>query len=107
MAIRVENFFAGFSADAREEQRLSLFENSSPKIERIVSRSHSSPPGFWYDPSEDEWVMVLRGQATLEFADGEMIQLKEGDYLIIPSHVKHRVDQTDPETIWLAVHVKK
>jgi len=24
----------------------------------------------------------------------------------IPSYAKHRVQQTDPETIWLAVHVK-
>ena len=30
----------------------------------------------------------------------------EGDHLLIPRHVRHRVERTDPdrETIWLAVH---
>jgi cupin 2 domain-containing protein len=50
--------------------------------------------------------MVLRGAATLEFADGELIDMKEGDYLAIPRHVKHRVRRTSPETIWLALHMK-
>jgi len=46
------------------------------------------------------------GQATLEFADGKLVELKEGDYLAIPPHVKHRVQQTARETVWLAVHIK-
>jgi len=49
--------------------------------------------------------MVLRGHATLEFEGGEFVEMKEEDYLTIPSHVKHRVHETDPETIWLAVHI--
>jgi cupin 2 domain-containing protein len=48
---------------------------------------------------------LVRGQATLEFAGGELVELKEGDYLAIPPHVKHRVRQTASETIWLAVHM--
>lgn len=38
------------------------------EIERIVSRGHSSPPGFWYDQDFDEWVLVLRGAAQLRLA---------------------------------------
>ena len=54
----------------------------------------------------DEWVIVLRGSATLAFADGATVDLHEGDYLTIPAHRKHRVSRTssDPETVWLAVH---
>ena len=105
MAPRVENIFAGLPESIGQEQFLTLFENEAVRIERIVSRSHSSPTAFWYDQSECEWVMVLRGHATLEFAGGELIEMKEGDHLTIPSHVKHRVNQTGPDTVWLAVHV--
>ena len=90
----------------RAEQSLSLFENLFVKIERIVSESYSSPPGFWYDQDEDEWVMVVRGEATLEFEKQEFERMKEGDYVTIPRHVRHRVRQTDPETIWFSVRVR-
>ncbi|SRR5713226_6486369 len=106
MAVRVENIFADLPGSSGQEQSLALFENKAVRIERIVSHSHSSPTGFWYDPSESEWVMVLRGYATLEFEGGELVQMKEGDHLLIPSRVKHRVHQTAPDTIWLAVYVK-
>jgi cupin 2 domain-containing protein len=106
MNIRASNIFAGASADAGQEDFLTLFESDGVKIERIVSHAHSSPPGFWYDQAEKEWVILMRGQATLEFVDGDLVELNEGDYLGIPPHVKHRVKQTAPETVWLAVHMK-
>lgn len=106
MNIRVDNIYAGASADIGHETFLTLFESASLKIQRIVSHTHSSPAGFWYDQTEEEWVILLRGQATLEFADGKLAELKEGDYLAIPRHAKHRVQQTAPDTIWLAVHVR-
>lgn len=106
MAVRVENIFADLPEPSGQEQFLSLFENEGVRIERIVSQSHSSPIGFWYNQSETEWVIVLRGHATLEFEGGKLITLKEGDHLAIPSHAKHRIIQTGSDTIWLAVHVK-
>jgi cupin 2 domain-containing protein len=74
------------------------------RIEQIVSRGHSSPEGFWYDQSEDEWVMVLKGSAKLSFDNGS-IDLNPGDHINIRAHQKHRVDWTNPaeNTIWLAV----
>ena len=108
MTIRVETLFANLrELSASTEESLSLFENPSVKIERIVSRSYSSPSGFWYDQDEEEWVMVVRGEAVLEFEGGELVCMKEGDYVTIPRHVKHRVRQTSPETIWLAVHIRR
>jgi len=106
MPRRVENIFAGVPKTIGEEQFLTLFENQSVKIERTISQSHSSPAGFWYDQAEDEWVIVLRGHATLEFEGGSLVEMKEGDHVTIPSHVKYRVHQTGPETIWLAVHIE-
>jgi len=102
----VKNLFANIADAKSGEEFLTLFENANGKIKCIVSHTHSSPAGFWYDQEEDEWVTVLRGTATLEFADGEQVELKEGDYLTIPRHVQHRVAQTSAETIWLAVHLR-
>jgi len=51
-------------------------------------------------------VIVLRGVAALEFAGGEIVDMKEGDYLIIPRSVRHRVARTGENTLWLAVHLK-
>jgi cupin 2 domain-containing protein len=100
------NFFAKLSKGVDREDFLTLFENSSAKIERIVSHSHRSPPGFWYDQNWDEWVIVMRGSATLEFEGNDLLELKEGDYVTIAKRVKHRVARTSRETVWLAVHVK-
>lgn len=88
------------------EQVRELLSREDIRIERIVSRGHSSPPGFWYDQKEHEWVMVLEGRARLLFAGGEAaIQLGPGDHIDIPAHTKHRVVWTDPDqnTVWLAV----
>ena len=106
MAVCVESIFAGLPESSGQEHFLKLFDNEAVRIERIVSHSHSSPVGFWYDQPEDEWVIVLRGHATLEFEGGELIKMKAGDHLTLPSHVKHRISQTGSETIWLAVHIK-
>jgi len=106
MAISVQNIFAGLPDAGGEEEFLTLFAGDAVRIERIVSRSHRSPDGFWYDQDQDEWVALLRGYADLEFAGGETLAMKAGDSLLIPRHVRHRVRETAPETIWLAVHVK-
>jgi cupin 2 domain-containing protein len=76
------------------------------RIERIVSRGHASPPGFWYDQEEEEWVAVLKGRARLRFRDpDEEVEVEAGDFLRIPPHRPHRVEWTTPdeETVWLAV----
>jgi cupin 2 domain-containing protein len=106
MMITARNIFAGTTVPAGLEQCLTLFESGTVRVERIVSNAHSSPSSFWYDQPEDEWVMLLRGQATLEFAGGESMAMRAGDHVTIASRVRHRVSETDAETIWLAVHVK-
>jgi len=76
------------------------------RIERIVSQGQASPPGFWYDQPEAEWVLLLKGAARLLFADEkEEHMLAPGDWLHIAAHRRHRVVWTDPATptVWLAV----
>jgi cupin 2 domain-containing protein len=80
------------------------------RIERIVSRGHRSAPGFWYDQEEDEWVLVVKGQARLMFETGSRkVHLREGMYIHIPAHERHRVEWTteDGDTIWLAVFYRR
>ena len=88
-----------------------VFENlcssDTAKVERIVSRGHASPEGFWYDQPENEFVLLVKGSARVRIqGDEQDIDMTPGDYLIIPAHAKHRVERTDPDvdTIWLAVH---
>ena len=104
--METKNLFANLANAQSGEEFLTLFDNANVKIERIVSHANPSPAGFWYDQDEDEWVVVLRGSATLEFAGGEQVELKAGDYLTIGRHVRHRVARTSEETVWLAVHLK-
>jgi len=76
------------------------------RIERIVSLGQASPPGFWYDQEQAEWVLLLAGAARLRFADEpEARPLGPGDWLEIAAHRRHRVEWTDPTTptVWLAV----
>jgi cupin 2 domain-containing protein len=76
------------------------------RIERIVSHGQASPPGFWYDQPEGEWVLVLAGTARLRFEDeAEPRLLVPGDWLDVAPHRRHRVDWTDPAmpTVWLAI----
>jgi cupin 2 domain-containing protein len=100
------NIFDAAASAASTETFLTLFESDTARIERIVSHSHRSRPGFWYDQAEDEWVIVLRGAAALEFAGGEIVEMTEGDYVMIPRGLRHRVARTSETTVWLAVRVK-
>ena len=38
-------------------------------VERIISHGHATPEGEWYDQERDEWVVVLEGEARLQYAD--------------------------------------
>lgn len=90
-----------------DEQFLELLNKPALRIERIVSTGQSSPPDFWYDQPEGEWILLLQGEARLRFADeADSVHLKTGDFLNIAAHRLHRVDWTNPEqiTIWLAIH---
>ena len=84
-----------------------LAQGSQVKIERIISRGHQSPDGYWYDQETHEFVILLQGSAQLILSeDGHTINMSPGDHLLIPAHTKHRVNWTDAksDTVWLAVH---
>ena len=100
------NLFSPLPAAHAGEVVEVLFAGPGLRIERIVSSGQKSPPGFWYDQDETEWVLLLAGTAALVFADEtKPRRLVPGDCLVIAPHRRHRVAWTDPAqpTIWLAV----
>jgi cupin 2 domain-containing protein len=101
----MNNIFSDASSPLPDELVTTLFDAESVRIERIVSQSHASPDGFWFDQPRAEWVLVVQGAAQLRFED-RVLEMRAGDFVHIRPHEKHRVDWTSAEqpTIWLAVH---
>ena len=101
------NLFDPLPSELAEELIEKLAGNENVTIERIVSRGHSSPSGFWYDQERSEFVVLLSGRAGLRFErQAQTMSLRPGDYVNIPAHQRHRVEWTssDEDTVWLAVH---
>ncbi len=84
------------------ESFTTLLEHKNIKINRIVSSDNLEPIEYIQD--EDEWVVVLEGEATL-LIDGVEKKLTKGETLFIPAKTPHRVIETKKETLWLAVHI--
>ncbi len=81
-----------------------LFENGYTDIELIVSSDR--PETVLYNQPHDEAVLLMEGSATLEM-EGEVVELKRGDFFIIPANTPHRVLKTEKATRWLAIHIHK
>ncbi|MCA9136105.1 MAG: cupin domain-containing protein [Planctomycetales bacterium] len=100
------NLFADLPNVIAEEIVDVLVHSPSVRVERIISTGHTTPDGQWYDQDENEWVIVLKGQAELLFdGDDHPRTMNVGDHIMIPAHHKHRVTWTSPDepTVWLAV----
>jgi cupin 2 domain-containing protein len=104
-----ENLLENLPDATTEEAFRTLLTADGFRVERIVSQGQASPPGFWYDQDQSEWVVLLEGSAAIEFEGrAEPVQLRRGSCLNIPAHARHRVAQTAPneKTIWLAIHYR-
>jgi len=100
------NIFESIPEEFDDELFDLLIQHGDVKIERIVSKGHISPKTGWHDQDRNEWVIVLKGEATILLENGKEMNLKVGNHLNIPAHTKHKVTWTKPkmETVWLAVH---
>ncbi len=99
-----QNLFSNIPSSIPNEIFETIISTPSIKIERIISKGQKSAPDFWYDQEQSEWILVLQGEARLQFED-KTICLAPGDYINIAPHQKHRIDWTtsEEETIWLAI----
>ena len=102
----MNNIFENIPDQLEEELLDIIVTGDNVRVERIVSQGHSSPVSGWYDQLQNEWVILLQGEAVICYANGEEVRLKPGGYLNIPAHTRHKVKWTDPQikTVWLAVH---
>ncbi len=109
---QLPNLFQGIGERLLEEQIDLLAKGQYPiRIERIVSKGHASPKGFWYDQDDNEWVTLLSGAAIMKMKDpltGRLreIRMKPGDWLLLPSGTRHRIEWTTPEenSVWLTIY---
>ncbi len=103
------NLFANIPNELPEELFETLVQTEDVQIERIVSRGHTSPDEGWHNQDRNEFVLLLKGAARLEFEDGRLVSLGPGDWLEIPAHVKHKVIWTEEEvgTVWLGIHYRR
>lgn len=101
--MKIKNIFGNVPKGLGEEFFENIISTKNMKVERIISQGHTTPIGEWYDQDKNEFVLVLKGSAELLFEKGQVIKMGEGDYIIIPAHVKHRVEKTDEETVWLTI----
>jgi cupin 2 domain-containing protein len=62
-------------ADLTTEAFATGFQQGPVRIERIVSNGQASPDGFGYDQDEQEWGLLLEGEAAREFAGGARVRL--------------------------------
>ena len=103
----IANLFAQLPEDSGAEVFEALLERPGFRLERIVSMGQATPPGEWLQQEEHEWVLLLSGGAAIRF-EGETgaRELMPGDYLLIESFCRHRVEwtATNEATIWLALH---
>ena len=99
------NLMDGLPQAGAAEHVLTLSDRAGVRIERIVSLGQASPPGFWYQQTEDEWVCLLAGKAVLEYADGRRESLACWASRLIVAGERHRVASASADAVWLAVFV--
>ncbi len=95
------NLFDYETPTSGSEDLNELFSNKKVTINRIVSNQLEN--GSWYEQQEDEWLVLLEGEAILEM-ETECITLNKGATFFIPALQRHRVQKTSANTLWLTIH---
>ena len=91
-----------FTTPNNGEDFTTLLSHKNIKINRIVSSDIQEDKD--YIQKEDEWLVLIEGEATLQIANEEQI-LTKGDTLFIPANTPHKVLKTNHGTVWLTVHI--
>ena len=96
------NLYAYTKPKTGSEEITELLANKKVVINRIVSNEVED--SGWYEQEEDEWFVLLEGEALLEI-DDEVLTLKRGDTMFIPAFTLHRVKKTSATALWITVHI--
>lgn len=98
-----QNLFDTAALPKDAEQIALLLQQGGVRLEWLVSFGHPTPEGSWYEQPETEWVALLKGQALLRYADGRALEMRAGDTLLIPAHLRHRVERVSEDAVWIAL----
>lgn len=101
-ALSKANLYDDSAAPASGERFEPLLHCRNVVVERIISSARALPAEFVQ--VQDEWVLLVRGTATLE-VNGEAVRLDAGDHVFLPAGTPHTVRQVSEGALWLAVHV--
>jgi quercetin dioxygenase-like cupin family protein len=103
----IANLFAKLPSAKRAEAVTELLARPGVRVERIVSAGQVTAEDAPMIQAEEEWVVVLAGEAALRIEDSDEVVLRAGDHVTIAANQPHWVTRTsnDPPTVWLAVHV--
>ena len=93
----------GEAAPKLGERFVPLAELGGVRVEQILSGTLAEQPSF--EQGHDEWVLLVEGAARLR-VDGEELELRPGDWLLLPAGCPHTVLETEPGTSWLALHAR-
>ncbi len=101
-----KNIFEKPEVGGEQEVFEDLVKTDDFLVERIYTAKAFKQPGKWYYQEKDEWVLLLQGNAVLEFEEEKNVRLDKGDYIFIQAHKKHRIRQSSEKSncIWLAIH---
>lgn len=97
-----DNLFTDMTPPLQGERCDTILRHRNLVIERIVSSAAIAPHA--YVQAQDEWVLLVQGEADLQVA-GEAMALKAGDHLFLPAGVPHAVVHASAGALWLAVHL--
>ena len=103
----MDNLLTDLPPACRDEVYEDLLRGGEFRVERIISTGQTTPANEWFDQAANEWVVLMCGAARLRLENPERIlEMRQGDYVNIPAHQRHRVEWTDPDgpTVWLAIH---
>jgi cupin 2 domain-containing protein len=99
---QLSNIFQKLPDASEFECEEDLLDKGALRISRILSRGQTSEV---YEQDEDEWVMLLVGEAEIAFPDegGHKIALRSGDFLFLQAGRRHQVTRTSDPCLWLCV----
>jgi cupin 2 domain-containing protein len=100
--MKTGNLHSDATPPAEGERFDVLLSHRGLTIERIVSTSKIASQ--LYVQEQDEWVVLLQGEALLD-VNGAEVALKSGGYVFIPSRTPHTVRRVSDGAMWLAVHL--
>ncbi|GHU00880.1 hypothetical protein FACS1894186_2470 [Alphaproteobacteria bacterium] len=92
-SIEIEGAHGG---SGKRQLLLSSSDNISENIE-AATKGFLAPGGAfdWHNhDNTDEFFIVLQGQGTVEFENGEKIDYRENDLVYMPSSMKHKITNT-------------